>query len=601
MSTVDVAIAGVTPQKRATSTDGSEDSHDDMYQEDDLHDEKKFKKPGRKPILTEASTKRTAQNRAAQRAFRERKQQYLKGLEEKVKELTEQQERTERENAQLKQCVDQLKEENVTLKSSGTQFTYENVPSSVDFDQAITDLFESSNVPGGLNLTGSYDLQQAALRGTDLTKPGAMDAIQPRRDGASPQSVPTLYPNFDLSSTSGLIQRSSGAMLADHDPLLGMVSSGLTAGFSNDMLSGIQMLASNQNISTGSFMDHLFDSPGMGSSSMVPTVSPGGMHSASRSSQLASSTTRYGDRDSLSPSVSTTAMTPGDMFVPLSTVSGGSSAGSIFGMDSFQGQNGFAQLASFMQQQSSSPVSSQNPTLTPSLSELFTLSPSHISNDGLIGFIPPALTTATAGNALTAGMFSMANTGPAVSLPSLLQQSAAYQAPQPAKATAVADTNMLINGGRSSSPMLPARLMAYRNPDPLLAADDGDQLEKLLLNSMYPVKATSPVEDAQPAALGEVLCTCRSCDQTSCPKHGSPGDMSEEMRDMAPQLLNFVCNETNTMADEELNDLCSLMYKHAKCSDIQKRVEMVREKIKADSELEMFQTKQKLAKQYGLH
>ncbi|KAJ2400328.1 hypothetical protein GGF41_007950 [Coemansia sp. RSA 2531] len=140
--------------------------------------------------------------------------------------------------------------------------------------------------------------------------------------------------------------------------------------------------------------------------------------------------------------------------------------------------------------------------------------------------------------------------------------------------------------------------MAYRNPDPLLAADDGDQLEKLLLNSMYSVKA--PVEDAQPEAPGEVLCTCRSCDQTSCPKHGSPGDMSEEMRDMAPQLLNFVCNETNTMADEELNDLCSLMYKHAKCSDIQKRVEMVRDKIKADSELEMFQTKQKLAKQYGL-
>ncbi|KAJ2808800.1 DNA-binding transcription factor yap1, partial [Coemansia furcata] len=145
---VEVATAGVTPQKRATSTDGSEDSHDDMYQEDDLHDEKKFKKPGRKPILTEASTKRTAQNRAAQRAFRERKQQYLKGLEEKVKELTEQQERTERENAQLKQFVDKLKEENVTLKSGGTQFTYENVPSSVDFDQAITDLFESSNVPG---------------------------------------------------------------------------------------------------------------------------------------------------------------------------------------------------------------------------------------------------------------------------------------------------------------------------------------------------------------------------------------------------------------------------------------------------------------------
>ncbi|KAJ2693837.1 DNA-binding transcription factor yap1 [Coemansia sp. IMI 209128] len=589
MSTADVATAGVTPQKRATSTDGSEDSQDEMYQEGDLHDEKKFKKPGRKPILTEASTKRTAQNRAAQRAFRERKQQYLKGLEEKVKELTEQQERTERENAQLKQCVDQLKEENVTLKSTGTRFTYENVPTSVDFDQAISDLFESSNVPGGLNLTGSYDLQQAALRGADLTKPGAMDAIQPRRDGASPQSVPNMYPNFDLSS-SALIQRSGGAMLADHDPLLGVVTSGL----SNDVLSGIQMLASNQNISTGSFMSHLFDSPGVSSSSTVPTISPGGMQMTGRSS-----TTKYSDRDSRSPSVPTTAVTPGDMFVPLSSLSGAGSANGIFGMDSFQGQNGFAQLASLIQQQSSSPVSSQNPALTPSLSELFTLSPSQMTTDGLLSFIPPALTTGTSGNnGLTTGMFSMANSGPAASLPSLLQQSAAYQAPQ----HTVADTNMLINGGRSSSPVLPARLMAYRNPDPLLGADDGDQLEKLLLSSMYPVApaAAPPVEDAQPAASGEAICACRNCDMASCPKHGSPGDMSEEMREMAPQLLSYVCNETNTMADEELNDLCSLMYKHAKCSDIQKRVEMVREKIKADSELEMFQTKQKLAKQYGL-
>ncbi|KAJ2324615.1 DNA-binding transcription factor yap1, partial [Coemansia sp. RSA 2681] len=485
-----------------------EDSHDDMYQEDDLHDEKKFKKPGRKPILTEASTKRTAQNRAAQRAFRERKQQYLKGLEEQVKELTELQERTERENAQLKQCVDQLKTENVTLKNGGSQFTYENVavPSSVDFDQAITDLFESSSSKapaGGINLTGAYDLQQAALRGADLTKPGAMDAIgRESSDGASPQSVPTLYPNFDLSvATAGTLAGSlGGAMRAD--PLLsgGGVSAGsLANGFSNDILSGIQMLASNQNISTGSFMDHLFDSPG--TSSMVPTVSPNGngMASTSQSSNFASGATRYSDRASQSPS--TSVATPGDMFVPLSTLPGGGggvSGGNVFGMDSFQGQNGFAQLASLMQQQlqqqSSSPATSNN-GLTPSLSELFTLSPPHMTSEGLISFIPPAaLTTAGGGgdNGLTASIFSMA--GGDTSVSALLQQSATYQ-PQYTAAVpaAVKDSNMLVSsGGRSSSPMLPARLMAYRNPDPILAADDGDQLEKLLLSSMSTIKATSP-------------------------------------------------------------------------------------------------------------
>ncbi|KAJ2741964.1 DNA-binding transcription factor yap1 [Coemansia sp. BCRC 34301] len=627
MSTVEVANAGVTPQKRATSTDGSEDSHDDIYQEDDLHDEKKFKKPGRKPILTEASTKRTAQNRAAQRAFRERKQQYLKGLEEKVKELTEQQERTERENARLKQFVDKLKSENVTLKNGGVsssgggggQFTYENVaPLSVDFDQAITDLFESSaaKTPGGINLTGAYELQQAALRGADLTKPGALDAIRHGSDGASPQSVPTMYPNFDLSAaTASSLAGSLGGGAMRADPLLSSGPGSLAAGFSSDILSGIQMLASNQNISTGSFMDHLFDSPGT-SSSMVPTVSPGGgMTSAtsqSSTSNLAFATARYGDRASQSPSNSTA--TPGDMFVPLSTLPGGGSSGaSIFGLDAFQGQNGFAQLASLMQQQTagggggSGGSGSQNGLATPSLSDLFSLSPSHITSDGLISFIPPAALTATGsgGNGLTTNMFSMADT----SVSSLLQQSAAYQ-PQYAATVAppaVKDDSMLINGGRSSSPMLPARLMAYRNPDPILAADDGDQLEKLLLNSMKPTSppaaAAAAAAAAAPlaeAAIGKVLCTCRDCDQVCCPKHGSPGDMSEELRDMAPQLLNYVCSETNTMADEELNDLCSLMYKHAKCSDIQKRVEMVRSKLKTESDLELLKTKQNLSQQFGI-
>ncbi|KAI5455797.1 hypothetical protein BGZ63DRAFT_429661 [Mariannaea sp. PMI_226] len=45
------------------------------------------KKPGRKALTLEPLSKRKAQNRAAQRAFRERKQRYLKDLEAKVDEL----------------------------------------------------------------------------------------------------------------------------------------------------------------------------------------------------------------------------------------------------------------------------------------------------------------------------------------------------------------------------------------------------------------------------------------------------------------------------------------------------------------------------------
>ncbi|KAJ2582442.1 hypothetical protein EV177_010303, partial [Coemansia sp. RSA 1804] len=161
---------------------------------------------------------------------------------------------------------------------------------------------------------------------------------------------------------------------------------------------------------------------------------------------------------------------------------------------------------------------------------------------------------------------------------------------------------------------LPSNLMAYRNPDPLSLADDSDQLEKLLLDTMYPVKgqnmnadglssflttqnrvpngllkpastASSTISasaetntDQQPAQSGNgaLECTCRNCDSAPCapcPKHGSPGDISEELRGIAPEMLSYVCTTSNTMADEELDDLCSLMYKHAKCSEVQQRVQ----------------------------
>lgn len=49
--------------------------------------EKPHSKPGRKPVNSEPKNKRTAQNRAAQRAFRERKEKRMKELEDKVSKL----------------------------------------------------------------------------------------------------------------------------------------------------------------------------------------------------------------------------------------------------------------------------------------------------------------------------------------------------------------------------------------------------------------------------------------------------------------------------------------------------------------------------------
>ena len=68
----------------------------------------------------EASQKRKAQNRAAQRAFRERREKYVKELEDKIKLLENQQtsppNRLEEENRKLKDELRHLKTENAVLK-----------------------------------------------------------------------------------------------------------------------------------------------------------------------------------------------------------------------------------------------------------------------------------------------------------------------------------------------------------------------------------------------------------------------------------------------------------------------------------------------------
>ncbi|KAH6894414.1 transcription factor PAP1-domain-containing protein [Thelonectria olida] len=69
--------------------------------------EKVSKKPGRKPLTSEP-TSRKAQNRAAQRAFRERKERHLKDLETKVEELEKASEAANHENGLLRAQVERM-------------------------------------------------------------------------------------------------------------------------------------------------------------------------------------------------------------------------------------------------------------------------------------------------------------------------------------------------------------------------------------------------------------------------------------------------------------------------------------------------------------
>ncbi|KAF9116660.1 DNA-binding transcription factor yap1 [Mortierella sp. AM989] len=86
------------------------------------------KKPGRKLLTTEPANKRKAQNRAAQRAFRERKEHYVKSLEDRIKELEEMQPKSDsklsEENLNLKVLVQKLETENYFLKEQPFTFDF---------------------------------------------------------------------------------------------------------------------------------------------------------------------------------------------------------------------------------------------------------------------------------------------------------------------------------------------------------------------------------------------------------------------------------------------------------------------------------------------
>ncbi|KAH8897056.1 PAP1-domain-containing protein [Thozetella sp. PMI_491] len=96
-----------TPDKRSHPDDDDDDEPNGGGKRRES-EEKVPKKPGRKPLTTEPSSKRKAQNRAAQRAFRERKEKHLKDLETKVSELEKASQATNNENEVLRAKVDRM-------------------------------------------------------------------------------------------------------------------------------------------------------------------------------------------------------------------------------------------------------------------------------------------------------------------------------------------------------------------------------------------------------------------------------------------------------------------------------------------------------------
>jgi bZIP transcription factor len=89
--------------------------YDDPIDVDQEQDYAMRRKPGRKPVPTSAAA-RKAQNREAQRAFRERKERHLKELEDMVKKLKVDRRATLRQRDTYKSKAEQLRIQNWYLK-----------------------------------------------------------------------------------------------------------------------------------------------------------------------------------------------------------------------------------------------------------------------------------------------------------------------------------------------------------------------------------------------------------------------------------------------------------------------------------------------------
>ncbi|KAK9238056.1 hypothetical protein V1525DRAFT_375852 [Lipomyces kononenkoae] len=188
--------------KRKVADDESDDelSETEAKRRDTNTDEPEEarKKPGRKLMTAEPSSKRKAQNRAAQRAFRERKEKHLRDLESRVAELENDAHSMTTENQFLKKQVDRLQAELKEYRKR--QSTPSSAKSSPNATHNYVTPFTFEFPLFGADPKFS---QQAA------TKPGQ---AHPRSAATSPTAiVPFGQSIFSASSPTSTITSSSSS------------------------------------------------------------------------------------------------------------------------------------------------------------------------------------------------------------------------------------------------------------------------------------------------------------------------------------------------------------------------------------------------------
>ncbi|KFY24946.1 hypothetical protein V493_04929 [Pseudogymnoascus sp. VKM F-4281 (FW-2241)] len=193
------ATAHETHDKRSLSDDEDNDDEPDGKRREG--DDKTSKKPGRKPLTSEPTSKRKAQNRAAQRAFRERKEKHLKDLETKVQDLEKASEAANHENLILRSKVDKMTAELKEYKQAavGRQTGNPLMPMLSTYQKAG----QAPHNPNDVNFSFEFPKFGQLPGPPVLTKPDSRAS----KSTASPGEAPSRSTSF----TSNLSPLDSGS------------------------------------------------------------------------------------------------------------------------------------------------------------------------------------------------------------------------------------------------------------------------------------------------------------------------------------------------------------------------------------------------------
>ncbi|CAE6463559.1 unnamed protein product [Rhizoctonia solani] len=136
-------------QPRSKVHKASEDSVNSQPTDDSTRKPPARRKSGGNAGLGEEGrlAKRKEQNRAAQRAFRDRKEKHVRDLEDKIQELEQKYNTSESENTNLKDLLKRLQSENMMLKQSA--FTFEFAPT--DKSSSLTATSPTANTASSLS------------------------------------------------------------------------------------------------------------------------------------------------------------------------------------------------------------------------------------------------------------------------------------------------------------------------------------------------------------------------------------------------------------------------------------------------------------------